>query len=108
MSGPAQTERPQSGAAQQVSGDGALGARDTLTVTDNRTGATYELPVSDGTVRALELSGGCLLAHQWRAALARAARALGARGHDSHVRAREHQGLHARLPLRRESDGHAR
>ena len=55
MSGPAQTERSQSGAAQQVSGDGALGARDTLTVTDNRTGATYELPVSDGTVRAMDL-----------------------------------------------------
>jgi citrate synthase len=27
----------------------------TLTVTDNRTGETYELPVSDGTVRAMDL-----------------------------------------------------
>jgi citrate synthase len=28
--------------------------RDTITVTDNRTGATYELPVVDGTVRAMD------------------------------------------------------
>jgi citrate synthase len=34
--------------------DGAPRA-DTLTVTDNRTGKTYELPVSDGTVRAMDL-----------------------------------------------------
>jgi citrate synthase len=34
--------------------DGAARA-DTLTVTDNRTGATYELPVTDGTVRAVDL-----------------------------------------------------
>src|ERR1700730_4625373 len=27
----------------------------TLTVTDNRTGATYELPIEDGTVRAMDL-----------------------------------------------------
>jgi len=29
-------------------------ARDTLSVTDNRTGATYEIPISDGTVRAID------------------------------------------------------
>jgi citrate synthase len=29
--------------------------KDTLTVTDNRTGKTYELPVADGTVRAVDL-----------------------------------------------------
>jgi citrate synthase len=29
--------------------------KDTLTVTDNRTGKTYELPVSDGTIRAGDL-----------------------------------------------------
>jgi citrate synthase len=34
--------------------DGAR-TRDTLTVTDNRTGRTYELPVTDGTVRAMDL-----------------------------------------------------
>ena len=30
-------------------------AKDSLTVTDNRTGKTYELPIRDGTVRALDL-----------------------------------------------------
>jgi citrate synthase len=42
----------------QVSGqavaDGA-GARESLTVTDNRTGRTYELPIEDATVRAMDL-----------------------------------------------------
>ena len=34
---------------------GAEGDRsDTLTVTDNRTGKTYELPITDGTVRAMD------------------------------------------------------
>jgi len=31
------------------------GARETLSVIDNRTGATYELPIEDGTVRASDL-----------------------------------------------------
>jgi citrate synthase len=40
--------------------DAALGrasqaTAETLTVTDNRTGETYELPISDGTVRAMDL-----------------------------------------------------
>jgi citrate synthase len=39
---------------EQASGNGAA-PTDTLTVTDNRTGQTYELPVTDGTVRATEL-----------------------------------------------------
>ncbi|HEY7954670.1 MAG TPA: citrate/2-methylcitrate synthase, partial [Polyangia bacterium] len=30
-------------------------SKDTLTVTDNRTGKTYELPITDGTIRALDL-----------------------------------------------------
>jgi citrate synthase len=30
-------------------------AKETLTVTDNRTGKSYELPITDGTIRALEL-----------------------------------------------------
>src|SRR6478672_11701314 len=34
--------------------DGA-GTQNSLTVTDNRTGRTYELPVTDGTVRAMDL-----------------------------------------------------
>src|SRR5678809_1325287 len=28
---------------------------DTLTVTDNRTGKTYEVPIQDGTIRAMDL-----------------------------------------------------
>ncbi len=42
------------GAAGDSSGNGAAAA-DTLTVTDNRTGTSYELPITDGTVRASEL-----------------------------------------------------
>src|SRR5437763_11772208 len=42
-------------AAQPVSGNGGQPAGETLSVTDNRTGATYELEVSDGTIRAVEL-----------------------------------------------------
>jgi citrate synthase len=34
---------------------GAPMASDSLTVTDNRTGKTYELPIEDGTVRAMDL-----------------------------------------------------
>jgi citrate synthase len=39
---------------QDASVDGA-GTRESLTVTDNRTGETYELPITDGTVRATDL-----------------------------------------------------
>src|SRR5579862_1334815 len=31
------------------------GASDTLTVTDNRTGRTYEIPIVDGAIRSLDL-----------------------------------------------------
>jgi citrate synthase len=37
-----------------TSGNGA-GAQERLTVTDSRTGRTYELPITDGTVRAMDL-----------------------------------------------------
>jgi len=37
-----------------AAGNGQTSA-ETLTVTDNRTGETYELPVADGTVRAMDL-----------------------------------------------------
>jgi citrate synthase len=40
---------------QAAAEDNGAGPRDTLSVTDNRTGATYELPVTDGTVRATDL-----------------------------------------------------
>src|SRR5438067_32539 len=42
-------------AEREVSGNGGQPAADTLSVTDNRTGATYELEVSDGTIRAVDL-----------------------------------------------------
>jgi citrate synthase len=40
----------------QTQGGGAVAAAgtDTLTVTDNRTGQTYEVPITDGTVRAMD------------------------------------------------------
>ena len=38
----------------QVDG-GAVTSTDTLTVTDNRTGKQYEIPIQDGTIRATEL-----------------------------------------------------
>jgi len=40
---------------QQRDGAGAATATDTLTVTDNRTGKQYEIPIEDGTIRATEL-----------------------------------------------------
>ena len=40
---------------QQSDGDGAKPAgKDSLTVTDNRTGETYEVEITDGTVRAMD------------------------------------------------------
>src|SRR5215510_7514326 len=38
-----------------ASNDGASGGGDTLSVTDNRTGKTYELPITDGTIRTMDL-----------------------------------------------------
>ena len=29
--------------------------KDTLTITDTRTGSSYEVPVSDGTIKAMDL-----------------------------------------------------
>ena len=39
---------------QQTNGAG-VGTSDTLTITDNRTGRTYEVPIEDETIRATEL-----------------------------------------------------
>jgi citrate synthase len=55
MSTHTQADSNREAVAQQISGDGVASSNDTLTVTDNRTGASYELPVKDGTVRALDL-----------------------------------------------------
>ncbi len=47
---------PSTGPASQSAGQGdGAGAKDTLTVTDNRTGRSYELPITDATVRASDL-----------------------------------------------------
>src|SRR5215203_4971503 len=40
---------------ETTNGGGVATANDTLTITDNRTGETYEVPVEDGTVRAMAL-----------------------------------------------------
>src|SRR5215213_1399411 len=40
---------------QAVEGVDGAGKRDSLSVTDNRTGNTYELEVNDGTIRAMDL-----------------------------------------------------
>jgi citrate synthase len=40
---------------QRTDGGGVATAADTLTITDNRTGQTYEVPIEDGTVRAIAL-----------------------------------------------------
>ncbi len=40
---------------QQQDGAGAATGNDTLTITDNRTGKQYEVPIEDGTIRATEL-----------------------------------------------------
>ena len=39
----------------RADGTAVAEARDSLTVTDNRTGKEYEIPIEDGTIRALEL-----------------------------------------------------
>jgi citrate synthase len=41
--------------AAGASGDGAGPGQDTLTITDNRTGGSYEVEVTDGTIRAMDL-----------------------------------------------------
>src|SRR5262245_11074317 len=40
--------------AQQDEGGGVATARDTLSVTDNRTGESYEIEIADGTVKAMD------------------------------------------------------
>jgi citrate synthase len=41
--------------SQQKDGAGADTGNETLTITDNRTGKTYEIPIEDETIRAMEL-----------------------------------------------------
>jgi citrate synthase len=42
-------------AEPDVSVDGATPGSESLSVTDNRTGETYELPIEDGTIKAMDL-----------------------------------------------------
>ena len=148
---------------QSTNGGGVATASDTLSVTDNRTGKTYEIPIEDGTIRALALrdikvdeddfglmtydpaymnTASCRSAVTYLDGdngvleyrgypieqLAEqstylevayllihgelpdpgGARRVDAPGDDPHLRAREHQDVHAGLPLRRAPDGHAR
>src|SRR5277367_2399342 len=46
---------PVKSTAQASSGKANLMSRDSLTITDNRTGKTYEVPITDDTSRALDL-----------------------------------------------------
>jgi citrate synthase len=50
-----QTQQEREGGVASASQDGAGSDQDTLTITDNRTGSSYELEVRDGTVRAMDL-----------------------------------------------------
>ena len=56
---------------QTISGDGVATASDSLTITDNRTGRTYEVPIEDGTIRALALGAAHAIARDgdWPACL---------------------------------------
>ncbi len=40
---------------QEQAADGKVGGQETLTVTDNRTGKTYDIPIEDGTIRGMAL-----------------------------------------------------
>src|SRR5512133_3164572 len=40
---------------ERPAADGATPGSESLTLTDNRTGTIYELPIDDGTVRAMDL-----------------------------------------------------
>src|SRR3989337_477225 len=42
-------------AAQPTTGETKPMSRDSLSITDNRTGKTYELPITNDTIRALDL-----------------------------------------------------
>jgi citrate synthase len=55
MSTETQTGTPGAAVGGQVHGEDGASAKEMLTVTDNRTGRIYELPLSDGTVRAMDL-----------------------------------------------------
>ena len=45
----------QTSSSKDVEKEGAAKPGDRLTITDNRTGRSYEVPISDGTIRATDL-----------------------------------------------------
>jgi citrate synthase len=46
---------PETETQAQEAADGKVGGQETLSVTDNRTGKTYEIPIEDGTIRGMAL-----------------------------------------------------
>ncbi|HTZ88279.1 MAG TPA: citrate synthase [Solirubrobacteraceae bacterium] len=50
-----ETEAETTGQVAATSTNGAAATKDTLTITDNRTGRSYEVPITDSTVRATDL-----------------------------------------------------
>ena len=54
MSSPSDIEGRSSKVATESNGASGDSRKDTLSVTDNRTGRSYEIPITDGTVRALD------------------------------------------------------
>ncbi|MEJ7825210.1 MAG: citrate synthase [Solirubrobacteraceae bacterium] len=54
MSSPSDIEGRSGQAATESNGASGDSPKDTLSVTDNRTGRSYEIPITDGTVRALD------------------------------------------------------
>jgi citrate synthase len=46
---------PETETQAQAAADGKVGRQETLSVTDNRTGQTYEIPIEDGTIRGMAL-----------------------------------------------------
>ncbi len=55
MSSEQSTVQGQAGTIEGVGGGDGASAQDRLLVTDSRTGRSYELPITDGTVRAVDL-----------------------------------------------------
>jgi citrate synthase len=55
MSTETRTGTPEEMVGRQLDGQDGARAEETLTVTDNRTGRSYELAIQDGTVRAMDL-----------------------------------------------------
>src|SRR3954471_4247382 len=49
------TGRPMGTEERATDGGAVATAESTLTITDNRTGQTYEVPIEDGTIRAIAL-----------------------------------------------------